>query len=188
MTAKFNETTFKSLYPEPGTNTGAKGGKAIEYKSQDSEYRVYIPGKDDKKSTVKAEAGDKLCVTLSQDHNIRGSTDDHSETYLLFDGSGKLVELSHDFKITEGSAFQIPSWVPKTLDIGVELLGAAGALETAGISEAVAQEVVADINSFCETFNKIMGRLNKIGEDGGRLNFPAEICHNMNKASVSVTG
>jgi len=186
MTAKFDADTFKSLYP--GAKTDAKGNAAIEYKSQDSEYRVYIPGKDDKKSTLKDEGGGKLRVTLSQDHNIKGSTDDHSSTYLLFDGSGGLIELSHDFQITDGSAFQIPSWIPKTLDIAVELLGAAGALETAGISEVVAQEVVADINSFCDTFNKIMGRLNKIGEDGGRLNFPAEICHNMNKASVSVTG
>ncbi|HWD26295.1 MAG TPA: hypothetical protein VG387_03970 [Rhizomicrobium sp.] len=186
MTAKFSEATFKSLYP--GANTGAKGGTAIEYVSQDSEYRVYIPGKDDKKSTLKTENGDHLRVTLSQDHNIKGSTDDHSDTYLLFDGKGKLIELSHDFQISEGSAFQIPAWIPKALDIGVELLGAIGALETAGISEVVAQEVVADINSFCDTFNKIMTKLNKIGEDGGKLNFPAEICHNMNKASVSVAG
>ena len=186
MTAKFNEATFKSLYP--GANTGAKSSTAIEYVSQDSEYRVYIPGKDDNKSTVKVEPGDKLRVTLSQDHNIKGSTDDHSQTYLLFDGKGKMIELSHDLNISDGSAFQIPAWVPKMLDAGVEVLGALGALETAGISEAVAQEVVADINTFCETFNKIMTKLNKIGEDGGKLNFPAEICHNMNKASVSVTG
>ena len=189
MSVRFDEATFKSLYPGAHTDVAAKDGTAIEYRGEDSEYRVYIPGKNSKKSTLKTETDGSLRVTLVQDHIIHiTSKDDHATTYLVFDKTGHLTDCSHDLSIQEGSVNTIPSWIPKSIELGVEALGALGALETAGISEAVAQEVVADIQWFCDTFNKIITKWNKLSDDGGRLNFPAEVCHNMNKAACSVLG
>jgi hypothetical protein len=187
MTAKFDEKLFKSLYTGPHTKTDAKDGTAIEYVGEDSEYRVYIPGKKKDKSTLEAQPGGGLKLVLVQDHIIHvTSKDDHANVYLTFDAHGKITDYSHEISIEDGKVNTIPDWVPKVIDLGVEALGALGALETAGISEVAAQEVVADIKKFCDTFNKIITKWAHLADDGGRLNFPAEVCHNMNKAAVSV--
>ncbi len=187
MTAKFDEQLFKTLYNASHTKTDAKNGTAIEYRGEDSEYRVYIPGKKADKSTLEALPGGGLKLVLVQDHIIHVTNrDDHANVYLTFDTHGKITDYSHEIAIEDGKINTIPDWVPKTIDAGVELLGAAGALETAGISEVAAQEVVADIKKFCDTFNKIITKWARLADDGGRLNFPAEVCHNMNKAAYSV--
>jgi len=188
MSARFDVNTFTAQYTQWNVDKGAQNGTAIEYKSEDSRYRVYIPGKNDKKSSAKAVSGGGLHVVLACDHIIGGviATDDHTTVTMDFDASGALKDASQEIEITEGGVHPIPDWVPKALELGVEALGALGALETAGISEVVAQEVVADIQEFCNAFNKVAGWINKFTDDGGRLNFPAEVVHSMNRACVSV--
>ena len=186
MKAQFQADTFKSQYP--GADTNAKSGTAIEFKSEDSEYRAYIPGADKKKSTLETDGAGALTVKLVQDHIRHGAHDDHSTTTLIFESSGKLARTNHEFaiEVDKGGAFKIPDIVPKSLELAVEIAGALGALETAGISEAVAQEVVADIAAICDAFNKICAAIDNLTDDGGRLNFPAVVCHNMNKVSCSI--
>src|ERR1700710_157103 len=140
MSARFDVNTFTAQYTQWNVDKGAQNGTAIEYKSEDSRYRVYIPGKNDKKSSAKAVSGGGLHVVLACDHIIGGviATDDHTTVTMDFDASGALKDASQEIEITEGGVHPIPDWVPKALELGVEALGALGALETAGISEVVA--------------------------------------------------
>jgi len=187
MGVSFSSKTFESLYGVSAGND--KNGTAIQFASQDATYRVYIPGADTGKSSATTDSAGNLTLKLEQDHIRHGltQTDDVSKTELVFDDMGNITSCQQDGSIDDGGAITIPKWIPKALDITVELLGALGALESAGISEAAAQEVVADITTFCDTFNKVSAFVAKWTDDGGRLNFPAVICHDMNKACCSVT-
>jgi hypothetical protein len=185
MTATFNQSAFQSQFP--GSSLG-KGNTAIEFKSQDAKYRVYIPGAGSSPSKLTPGQDGGLTITLVQDHEIGGGKDDHATTTLTFDAKGKLASVNHAVNLDDGGAYQIPGWVTTSLDGVVELAGAVGALESAGISEAVAQEVVLDITAICVGFNKISNVVYRHSDDGGRLNFPAVLSHNVNRVCAAVSG
>ncbi|MDR3463153.1 MAG: hypothetical protein P4L76_12645 [Beijerinckiaceae bacterium] len=182
MSLSFDERHFVALYP---SGVEAKNGTAIEFKSQDANYRVYIPGRPGSPSIIEQSSGG-LTIALQQDHIIGLATDDHSTTKLTFkqDGSPSQIDISGG--IDHGTPYEIPGVVTTVLDLTVEALGAIGALESAGISEAVAQEVVADITAAAEAFNVLSNFIFRFADDGGTLNFPAVIAHNINKTCTSV--
>ncbi len=182
MSTDFDGNRFMKLFNPPIPND--KSGSAIKFGSQDSEYRVYLPNFTPIKSSVTTTSDGAMTLVLEHNHCRTGvmQADDVSVSTVDFDAKGTITTTVHTLNIEDGGAIQISDKVEKDVVIAVELLGVAAALFTDGISIEVAEEVVADIKTFCKWFNKITGAVAKWTDDGGRLNFPAVICQDLNKA------
>lgn len=185
MTANFSEATFKSLYPGGGDD---RSHTAIKFKSEDSEYRIYIPGKDKHKSTLTPHADGSLDVFLYQDHVRRQGHDDTARSTLKFDKNGKLTSTPKDLEIQieQGAKYHINTDVVDVLTDSIELIGLILGPETEGVSIAIAEEISEDIQMLVKVFNGICTIINHFGDDGGRLNFPAVVVHNLNKTCSSI--
>jgi len=190
MTANFDGYGFRSLYP--GSKVEENGAK-VSFKSEDSNYHVYVPslhGKDKKfDSTLDRLADGGLKIVLAQEHHKGGlASDDNAFSTLTFDGKGKLTSTAPDLKIAinDGTAYHIDDKVTKAITGLVEIAGLLLAEETAGASIALAEEVAEDIKLIIKAFNGLSTILHYFGDDGGRLNFPAVIVHNMNKTCASI--
>ena len=187
MTIGFSNDTFLS---RNGVSAGNdQNGNAIKFTSQDADYRVYIPGKDANKSTTGLNSVGQLVVTLAIDHIIGTelSKDDHATATMTFDTDGSLLRTDMAVTFEESGPLTIPSWLVADVDITVALLGLISAPESGGESLAVAAEVIEDIDDFVKVFNTITAGIRKFTDDGGRLNFPAVVAAEMNRACVSVT-
>lgn len=187
--AMFVVDTFKAQFPGPDHHDDK--GTYRQFGSQDSTYKVYVPTQAFGYSDVQTfEDSNDMLVTLTHNHERGGpfQIDDVAVSSVRFDGNAKLIvsKGSMSVQIDNGSPTQIPDWIPKAIDIGVEVLGALGALETFGISEEAAQEIVEDIKWLCNAFDKVTNWMAKWTDDGGRLNFPAVIAHDLNKLCVAV--
>ncbi len=185
MSTKFDDDRFMTMFNPSQPND--KDGEAIKFGSQNSEYRVYVPKFSKDKSKVSIDSNGAMTLTLEHNHCRRGvfQTDDVVTSTINFDANGTVTD--HGFKVDGGGAVQISDNLEKDVVIGVELLGLATAPFSEGISLEVADEVVADIKAFCTWFNRITGWVAKWTDDGGRLNFPAVICQDLNKAFTSTT-
>ncbi|MFI8979358.1 peptidase inhibitor family I36 protein [Ectopseudomonas khazarica] len=172
-----DESLFKSLYLDNYSDS-TLNGNAIGYRTQDAQYRIYDP-------VVDYPDVDTMAAAIQIDHIISASTDDHTNLVLTFNTNRELVQVSQDWQA--GSAYQVPSWVIKTVDIGAEVLGALGALESAGISEAAANEFVETFDAACKTFNKICQVIANLSEsDGGRFYMIPVSCHTIVRACLAV--
>ena len=187
MTIGFSNDTFLS---RNGVSAGNdQNGNAIKFTSQDADYRVYIPGKDANKSTTGLNSAGQLVVTLAIDHIIGTelSKDDHATATMTFDTDGSLLRTDMAVTFEESGPLTIPQWLVTDVDITVALLGLIGAPESDGDSLAVAAKTIKDIHDFVKTFNNITSAIRKFTDDGGRLNFPAVVAMEMNRACCSVT-
>ncbi len=175
----FNLATFKSQFPNNYNDTPAFSDAAFGYQTQDAEYRIYEP-------QISYPDENSMLVSTEIDHIINMSSDDTVTLSLSFsmDGTVSITNYSWD----AGSAFQISNGVVKAVDLGAEALGAIGALETAGISEAAAQEFVETFDTCVKVFNDISNIMNKFSEnDGGRFYLIPVISHVINRICYSVT-
>jgi hypothetical protein len=137
-----------------------KSGKAAEFTSQDSQYRLYQPD-------TKPASGGGLLVYVKMDH-IRGNQkDDHAQVTVEFDKEGKLVSTTPQVQLADDP--DIPSSV-----IRLATMAAIGGLTAL---DAAAVQVVA------RTYNKLAEQMSDITDDGGRMNFPAVIAHMVNTVS-----
>ena len=171
--------TFKSQFPNNYNDTPAFNDAAFGYQTQDAEYRIYEP-------QISYPDENSMLVSTEIDHIINMSSDDTVTLSLSFsmDGTVSITNYSWD----AGSAFQISNGVVKAVDLGAEALGAIGALETAGISEAAAQEFVETFDTCVKIFNDISKIVNKFSEnDGGRFYLIPVISHVINRICYSVT-
>jgi hypothetical protein len=175
----FDMDTFISLFPNEYDDTPAFSDTAIGYQTQDCEYRIYQP-------QISYPDENSMAVYLEIDHIIGMSTDDKVTLTLNFtlDGIVSVTNYTWD----AGSGYQIPNGVVKAVDLGAEVAGALGALESAGISEAAAQEFVETFDTCVKVFNDVSKLLNKASEnDGGRFYFIPVVCHIINRICSSVT-
>ena len=184
MTITFNETKFVKQYGLSAPN--GKSGSAIEFTSEDSEYRVYVPNKGGSQSYTETVNGDQFLVHLQQDH-IRGmSKDDHATSQLIFDTTGTPLAINQSIEIEKGGAHEIPKWVPGAADAVEVVVGLIATPESGGTSLAVAGAVAALTDAACWAANETFQILEKLTDDGGTLNFTAVVCHNMMRAQASL--
>lgn len=185
MTAYFNVETFVSLYPGGKLD---KNGYELSFKSEDSNYHVHIPGKGGS-SKMAPGADGSMKIVLYQEHHRGGlASDDRSTSNISFDANGKLSSTIPDLQIeiVDGGKFHINDKVVKVLTDEIELIGLLLGPETEGVSVAIAEEIAEDIKLIVKAFNGLATLMNFFGEDGGRLNFPAVICHDINKVCASM--
>ena len=170
---KFDLNGFNSLFPSA---TSAKNNTAIEYTVEDSNYRIYNP----------QQSADSKTFTIKLDHIRGGATDDHIDLTVTFDDFGVINSISYTW--TAGNdGYQIPKTVIKAVDITVEIAGAVGALETAGISEEVAAGILEAFDFCCAAYNKISKIVVNWSDNGGRFYFVAVACHTINRLCSSVS-
>lgn len=187
MGATYSSTTFLSQFGVTAGND--QGGDAIKFRSQGSDYRVYIPNRDTSKSSTYSDSDGNLVVKVTQDHILGSSLtkDDHAVATMTFADDGGTLQVEYSVTSTDGAPTTIPKWVVGAADLSVALIGLAGAVETEGGSVEDALKVIEDINSFAETFNNITTAIFKITDDGGRLNFGAVVAHDMAKTYNAVS-
>ncbi|TDB64065.1 hypothetical protein [Arundinibacter roseus] len=176
MSVTFNQQNFTSLFPGA---VSAKNGTAIEYTVEDSTYRIYNP-------SITSNSSSATTFDLQLDHVRGGATDDHVQLTVTFNGSAVVQSVAYTW--TPGNdGYQIPKGVIEAVDITAEVLGAVGALETAGISEAAAQEIVETFDTCCKIFNELSTHIVKWTDNGGRFYFLPVVCHTFNRLCVSVS-
>lgn len=184
MTITFNEKKFVESYGMSSPN--GKSGSAIEFISEDSEYRVYVPNKGNRDSYTEVVNGDQFLVHLQQDHIRGGAKDDHATSEVIFDASGTPIATNQTVSIEEGGPYQIPKWVPGAADVIEEIVGLVAAPESGGTSIAVATAVAALTDAACWVANKTLNYLDRLTDDGGTLNFTAVVCHDMVRAQAAL--
>lgn len=170
MKLSFDLGLFTSLFPNSDLSTDK-----VEYTVEDSNYRVYNPSWKDGALEIKI------------DHIRGGATDDHANLSLTFDPTdARLTSISGTWQ-AGNDGYTIPKVVIETVDATAEILGAVGAIESAGISEEVANAVVAAFDGFCKLFNTLSPILVGLSDDGGRFYTMAVVCHTVNRACSSVS-
>jgi hypothetical protein len=172
MSVKFSKSTFKSLFPGAKTD---KNDTGLEYKVEDSKYRVYYP---------KVTADNVLYVKL--DHIRADATDDHVDLYVEFNSNGSIKQITYSWE-KGNDGYQISDKVIKAVDITFEVAGALGALETAGISEELALDAKEAFDFCAKAFNDISAVVVKWNDDGGRMYFVAVVCHTINRLCSSIS-
>lgn len=170
MGLKFSLNTFKSLYP----NSKAESDY-LEYKVEDSKYRVHNP-------TVKAD--NVLYVKL--DHIRADATDDHVELTVEFNTNATIKQVNYSWQ-KGNDGYQISDKAIKAVDITFEVIGAVGALETAGLSEELALDAKEAFDFCAKAFNDISTAVVKWNDNGGQLYFVAVVSHTINRLCSSVS-
>ncbi len=185
MTANFDANSFIQRYPKGALQSN---GYELFFESEDSTYHVHIPEKKGGRSKLEHMAGGGLRIELYQEHHRGTGHDDKTVSTLVFDGAGKLTSSLADLQIQidEGEKYHINTKASDALVKEIEALGAILAVETEGISVAIAEEIAEDIKLFVKAFNGFFAVADFFAEDGGKLNFPAVVCHNMNKLCASI--
>ncbi len=175
MAVTFDLDHFISLFPGASIQ---KDGTAIEYTVQDSTYRIYNPDV--------SNDGTSLTLDVKLDHVRGGATDDHVELSLVFDTSAVLQSVAYSWEAgNDGST--IPRSVVVAVDAGIEVLGAAGAVETGGVSVAVAQGAVVVFDTCALVYNQIAKHMVKWTDNGGRFYFLPVVGHCINRLGSSVS-
>lgn len=172
MSVKFSKSTFKNLFPGA---TSAKNDTALEYKVEDSKYRIYYP-----------VVSDDNVLYVKLDHIRTDATDDHVNLYAAFDSKGNLSKIKYNWE-KGNDGYQIPDQVIKAVDITFDVLGLVGAFETAGISEEIAEGAKEAFDVCAEAFNDISSIVVKWSDNGGRLYFVAVVCHTLNRLCSSIS-
>lgn len=170
MGLSFDQNKFSTQFPD-----GKVSSDNVTYTVEDSDYRVYNP------SWKNGE------LQIQIDHIRGGATDDHVYLSLAFNASdASLSSISGSWK-AGNDGYTIPKIVVTAVDVTAAVLGAAGALETAGISEAAAAAAVAAFDGFCKLFNKLSPLIVGLSDDGGRFYTIAVTCHTLSRACASVS-
>lgn len=167
-----------------------KGGSAIKFTDQDSEYRIYAP------SIHVTDNGNLWTVQVKMDH-IRGAeADDHCTLNLWFQKDGAYTQPpTADVQFSGDSWESAINFVGDCVSVALEItdgveevvsagLGILFAPETAGgtIALAVATDVATlaistAIDVSFQLSGKLAGYLEKLTDDGGRAYFSDVIAH-----------
>jgi hypothetical protein len=171
----FDNDAFFDSYPDGETQTNG----TLLYKSQDALYRIYKP-------TISYPDTTTIRISAQVDNVQSMATDDHAYLTMDFNSDGALIATTYSFD--GGSDYQIPDQVVKAVDASAEILGALGALESLGISEAVAQEFVGDFDTAVKIFNDVSAVIYKISNmDDGRYYLVNVVAHTINRACAAIT-
>lgn len=173
----FDENKFFGSFPG-AVRYQDSSGPYYHYMTQDAGYDIRLNGTTFPDSTT-------MNLSFRVDYDLAGKND-KVNLDLLINLDGSMNSVTYEY--TEGGAVQIPSSVIKAVDISAEILGAVGALETAGISEEAANSFVEAFDTFCKVFNKISNVVYKLSESNdGRFYMVAVCSHVLNRALASVT-
>ena len=173
----FNLDTFRGQFTDYYSDNTISGN-AIGYLTQDCQFRVYDP-------LPTFPTTDTMVLTITIDHIIDMSTDDHAVLTISFDADGSVNDVGYTWDA--GSAYQVPDGVVKAVDATVEMAGAIGALETCGISEEAAQVFLEVFDTSCKVFNDLSNAMAKVTDnDGGRFYMICEVAHVITRACNSV--
>lgn len=188
MAAELDIGKFIGCFPYGAQQTN---GYELKFNSQDSTYHVHIPNKANKKNkSTYTHTNDQslLVIEMYQEHHRGTGHDDTTVSKLTFDRNGKLTTSIPDLKIevSGGSKYHINTDVTDAIADDIELLGAILGPETEGLSVAIAEEIAEDIKMVVKAFNYIFTFADFLAEDGGRLNFPAVIAHDINRLCASI--
>lgn len=172
MSLQFHDGAFVQSFPHAQVYSDH-----LEYKVEDAEYRVYNPIWDGKTGKM----------TIQVDHKRGDATDDHTILHLNFDlQKGFLANYSSEIQLGN-DGYTIPEYVTVPIDFTVDVLGQLGAIETMGISDVVADSVMAAFDGFCTLYNTT-SQLGVAGNDGGgRLYMAAAVSHVLNRACSCVS-
>lgn len=173
----FDSSAFIKSFPNEYASSDMDGTYYV-YNTQDAPYHIHLLGTT-YPSTSTMNLSFKVC------YDTAGKND---KVYLdiLINADGTYNSLTYSYE--SGGAIQIPSSVIKAVDVSAELLGAIGALESAGISEAAAQEFVETFDTICKAFNKISSVVYKLSEaNDGRFYLVPVVCQVVNRALNAIT-
>lgn len=172
MSLRFDKNAFTAAFPNATTHD-----KYIQYTVEDSDYKVHYP----------KWSSDGLTASMQIEHVRAGATDDDVELTVVYDGSTANIA-SVDGKWNAGNdGYTIPSIVIRVVDDVVEMVGAAGAVETLGVSEEVAADVIVAFDAFAWLFNKLSPIVVKLSDNGGRFYTTAVVCHAVNRLTANVS-
>lgn len=173
----FDENKFFGAFPD-ALRGNDSSGPYYHYTTQDCSYDIRLNG-------ITYPDAATMNLAFRVDYDLTGKNDKVTLN-LLVNLDGSFNSVSGDYQ--QGNATQIPSWLIKGVDVGAEVLGALGALETAGISEEAAAGFIEEFDSFCEAFNKISNILYKISESNdGRFYMVPVAAHVLARAMCAVT-
>ncbi|MGH8624967.1 MAG: hypothetical protein ACREYC_06780 [Gammaproteobacteria bacterium] len=133
-----------------------KGGRALEYSSNGSEYRIYRPDI--------SPSGEGYLISFKLDHIRGGAKDDHAIISSTLDAGGKVVNIGTT--VLQGNNM----WFRVFVDAFSEIPEQYKANKYAAISEAGAK--IAE---------KVYQALLDLGEAGGREIFTQQIQHKINE-------
>lgn len=174
----FNKSAFESQFPSWKKQSDLDGDY-LDYETQGAGYHVHNLGliyPDE--FTMK--------ISLKVCYQITAGTNDNVLLDILVNTDASLNSITYTYNA--GNSVEIPGWVEKSVDAAVEVAGAVGALESAGISEAAAQEFVEDFNTICNIFNKVASAVFKLSQkDDGRFYLVPVVSHVIARALKSVT-
>ncbi len=172
----FDQDTFFGKFPN-SVQEQDSSGTYYHYTTQDCGYDIRITGQSYDSST--------MTMSFRIDYDLTG----HNDKVLLdlvINSDGTFNSISYEYQ--QGGAVQIPKSVIKAVDVSAEVLGAVGALETAGISEEAANSFIEAFDTFCDVFNKISNGLYKISEaNDGRFYMVAVCTQTLCRAFSAVT-
>lgn len=156
----FDVSSFQNSFPS-WKQQSDMDGDYLKYVTQDAGYHVHQLG-------VTYPGAYTMNISLKICYQITAGTNDKVYLDILVNTDGTLNSITYTYE--DGDAVQIPGWVEKAADAAVELAGAVGALETAGLSEVEAQEFVEDFNTLCNVLNKVASAVFKLSQnDDGRF-------------------
>lgn len=148
----FDQDTFFKSIPD-GYAMKDTSGPYYHYNTQDCGYDIRV--------TDISYDSSSMTVSFRIDYDLAGHND-KVNLDLKVNTDGSINSVTYEYE--QGGAVQIPSAVIKAVDVSAEVLGAVGALETAGISEEAANSFIEAFDMFCNVFNKVSNGLYKLSE------------------------
>lgn len=173
----FDLQGFYLLFPGYVPYSDTSGGY-ITYMTQDCSYDV--------RRTSEACDDSTYTVSFRVDYCITAGKNDKLLLNITVNADGSLNKVTYSYTQSDG-AVQIPDSVIKAVDKTAELLGAVGALETAGISEEAAEDFMAAFDTFCKVFNEVTKVLYKASQlNDGRFYMLAVGLHTLCRGFASI--
>lgn len=168
----------------------------IKYEVCDDQYTINNPEfkAQSTKAVLSVNDGDpdglpsdgwtKYYVSLAHNNPVLVKNDNASFN-LYFNNKGQITCISN-FQWSNSSAMNVSQAAIKIVDDTAWYLGAAGAIESLGISEEVADDFVDTFDFICKAFNDIADLVYKRTNNGGSVYFLPVICHTINRIATSV--
>lgn len=172
----FDEGIFFKSFPH-ATKQHDSSGDYYHYTTQDCGYDIRITDKKYDTTT--------MTISFRIDWDVTGKND---KVYLdlTVNSDGTFNEVAYDYE--QGDPTQISKKFIRAVDVSAEVLGAVGALETAGISEEAANSFIEAFDTFCDVFNKVSKILYKISaSNDGRFYMVATATHVLCRAFSAIT-
>lgn len=172
----FNEDLFYNAFPG-ALKMEDSSGPYYHYTTQDCGYDIRI--------TSQSYDATTMTMSFRIDYDLTGHND-KVNLDLVINSDGSFNSVSYEYE--QGGAVQIPKAFITAVDVSAEVLGAVGALETAGISEEAANSFIEAFDTFCKVFNKISNGLYKLSESNdGRFYMVAVCTQTLCRAFSAVT-